>query len=81
MGVNASSFTRYFIRNEKKSFLPFILPLLGFLVCFYLWYSLDIKAKIVGLCWLSAGVAYGAWRTSWFSKPLLFAKLDSDEES
>ncbi len=78
MGVNASSFVRYFIRNEKKSFLPFILPLLGFLVCFYLWFSLDIKAKIVGLCWLSTGVAYGAWKTSWFTKPLLFAKLDND---
>jgi amino acid transporter len=79
MGVNASSFIRYFIRGEKKSFLPFILPLLGFLVCFYLWYSIDIKAKIVGLCWLSCGVAYGAWRTSWFRNPLMFAKLDNDE--
>jgi amino acid transporter len=81
MGVNAAAFIRYFLRNEKKSFFPFILPILGFLVCFYLWFSLDIKAKIVGLCWLSAGLAYGAWRTSWFTKPLLFAKLDNDEDS
>jgi amino acid transporter len=78
MGVNASTFVRYFLRSDKKSLWPFILPLLGFVVCFYLWLSLDIKAKIVGICWLSTGLLYGAWRTSWFRKPLLFAKIDNE---
>ncbi|MCU0362842.1 MAG: APC family permease [Bacteroidales bacterium] len=79
MGVNASAFTRYFIRSEKKNILQFLLPLLGFAVCFYLWMSLDIKAKIVGLCWLSAGVLYGAWRTSWFRKPLLYVDFEKED--
>lgn len=78
MGVNASTFVRYFLRSDHKRFWPFILPLLGFVVCLYLWLSLDIKAKIVGLCWLSTGVLYGAWRTSWFRKPLVYAKIDND---
>lgn len=81
MGVNVSAFVRYFVRNEKKNFWTFILPVLGFAVCLYLWLSLGIKAKIVGICWISLGILYGAWKTSWFRKPLEFAKIDNGEES
>jgi len=79
MGVNASSFVRYFLRGERKTFGSFIIPLLGFTICLYLWLSLGIMAKIVGICWLSAGVLYGAWKTSWFRKPLQFARIEYDE--
>jgi amino acid transporter len=79
MGVNASSFVRYFVRGERKTIASFIVPLLGFTICLYLWLSLGIMAKIVGICWLSAGVLYGAWKTSWFRKPLQFARIESDE--
>ena len=79
MGVNASSFVRYFIRGERKTIGSFIVPILGFTICLYLWLSLGIMAKIVGICWLSAGVLYGAWKTSWFRKPLQFARIESDE--
>lgn len=81
MGVNVSAFVRYFLRNEKKNFWPFILPLLGFVVCLYLWLSLGVKAKIVGICWISLGILYGAWKTSWFRKPIQFARIETDEES
>jgi putrescine importer len=80
MGVNASSFVRYFILAERKKFWNFMVPFLGFSICLYLWISLGVYAKIVGLCWLTAGVAYGAYRTSWFRKPLQFAKLDNSDE-
>jgi putrescine importer len=80
MGVNVSAFVHYFLRNEKKNFIHFIVPLLGFSVCLYLWLSLGIKAKIAGLCWLSAGVLYGAYRTSWFRKPLQFAKIENSDD-
>ena len=79
MGVNAAAFVRYFIRGEKRTFGRFILPVLGFVVCFYLWLSLGLAAKIVGICWLCAGVLYGAYKTSWFRKPLQFAKIESDD--
>ncbi len=81
MGVNASSFVRYFVRGERKTVTSFIVPLLGFIVCLYLWLSLGIMAKIVGICWLSAGVLYGAWKTSWFRKPLQFARIENDENN
>jgi putrescine importer len=79
MGVNASSFVHYFLRAERKTTWNLLTPLLGFAVCFYLWYSLGPKAKLAGLAWLSAGVAYGAWRTSFFRKPLAFAPLNDDD--
>ena len=80
MGVNASSFVHYFLRTDKKKLTYLIVPVLGFAVCFLLWLSLGYKAKLAGLCWLSMGVLYGAYRTSWFRKPLQFAKIESDDE-
>ncbi len=80
MGVNASSFTRYFLRGDKKTFGRFIIPVLGFLICLYLWTSLDWKAKIVGISWLSCGLLYGGIKTSWFRKPLQFARIESDDD-
>lgn len=80
MGVNIASFVRYFFRSKRKTFGGFIIPVLGFSICLYLWLSLGYKAKIAGLCWLAAGVSYGAYRTSWFRKPLQFTKIESDDE-
>ena len=80
MGVNVSSFVRYFLRAERKHFINLLVPVLGFVVCFYLWLSLGIAAKTAGLVWLAIGVLYGAWRTSWFRKPMDFARIASDDE-
>jgi putrescine importer len=80
MGVNVSAFVHYYLKAEKKRFTYLIVPILGFTVCLYLWFSLGIKAKIVGISWLSIGLSYGAYRTNFFKKPLQFAKLESTEE-
>jgi len=80
MGVNMSSFVHYFLRAERKTFGSFIVPFLGFGICLYLWLSLGVTAKTAGLIWLSVGVLYGAWRTSWFRKPLDFGRIDDADE-
>ncbi|HUX94276.1 MAG TPA: APC family permease [Bacteroidales bacterium] len=80
MGVNASSFVHYFLGSKKKTFWSFMVPVLGFSICLYLWFSLGGSAKIVGMIWLSIGVLYGAYRTSWFRKPLQFAELNNNED-
>ena len=80
MGVNASSFTRYFLHSERKTFGNLIVPFLGFFICLYLWISLGINAKIVGMSWLTAGVLYGAYRTSWFRKPLQFVPIENNND-
>jgi len=76
MGVNASSFVHYFVRGHRRSFSHFIVPILGFSVCMYLWLSLGTLAKIIGMCWLMAGVLYGAWKTSWFRNSIQFEKVE-----
>jgi len=79
MGVNAAAFVRYFLRGPRRTVWNFLPPVLGFAVCGYLWASLGAKAKIAGLCWLAAGLLYGAWRTAFFTRPLQFAPLDPDD--
>jgi putrescine importer len=72
MGVNASAFMHYFARQPEKRITNFVIPIVGFLVCLGLWWNLSIYAKILGTIWMAAGIAFGAWKTEWFRKPLSF---------
>ncbi|HTV42270.1 MAG TPA: APC family permease [Candidatus Sulfotelmatobacter sp.] len=81
MGVNVSALLHYFVRGERKTFWNLVSPLCGFSVCAYLWWSLGRPAHIVGSLWLASGVLYGAWRTSFFRKPIYFAATDASEAS
>ena len=80
MGVNLSALLHGYIRSARKSFWNLLSPVIGFIVCAYLWWSLGRTAHIVGTIWLLTGVLYGAWRTSFFHKPIQFAKLDGGDE-
>jgi amino acid transporter len=71
-GVNLAAFTRYWVRSSERRASNFVLPLLGALICFYLWLSLRLPAKLAGGAWLAAGVLYGAIRTRGFRRPLSF---------
>jgi amino acid transporter len=66
MGVNLAAFVHGWVRAPARRMMNFILPLLGFLVCLYLWVSLRWPAKIAGGIWLAAGVVYGAIKTRGF---------------
>jgi amino acid transporter len=66
MGVNLASLTHYWVRAERRRFVDFLLPSLGFLICLYLWLSLRTPAKIAGGIWLGAGLIYGAIKTRGF---------------
>jgi putrescine importer len=78
MAVNLAAFIHYFVRGERKIW-NFIAPVLGFLICAYLWLGLGKWAIIVGLCWLTTGVIYGAWRTAFFTRPIRYAEIDGNE--
>jgi amino acid transporter len=79
MGVNLCALIHYFVRGRDRRVRFLIPPILGFLICLYLWVNLSWLTLIIGASWLCAGVLYGAWRTSFFTKPLQFAPLESDE--
>ena len=72
MGVNLAAFTRYWVRGTTRRVRDLVLPLLGFLICLYLWLSLRLPAKIAGGAWLAAGVIYGAIQTRGFRRSLSF---------
>lgn len=40
MGVNAAAFLRYYVRQQERRLVNFFPPLVGFMVCFYIWLSL-----------------------------------------
>ena len=71
MGVNLSAFMRYWVRADDRRWSNFVLPLLGFLICLYLWLSLRWPAKVAGGLWLGAGVVFGAIKTRGFRRELV----------
>jgi putrescine importer len=78
MGVNLAAFTHYWIRAGRKRPIDFVLPLLGFLICLYLWLSLRQPAKLAGGLWLGAGVLYGAIKTRGFRRDLVSFELPAE---
>ena len=72
MGVNAAAFTHYFIRRQEKTVSNFVMPVLGFSICLFIWWNLRWQAKAAGVVWLLAGIAYGLYKTNGFRKTLSF---------
>ena len=81
MGVNAASFTRYFLRERNRAWSHFLVPILGFTVCFLLWLNLSRPAKIAGVVWMLLGVAYGAIRTRGFKAELVSFEIPDETEA
>ena len=79
MGVNASSFVHYFLKQPEKKMTHFVLPVVGFLVCLGLWWNLSVPAKIVGTIWMLAGIAFGAWKTRGFRGDLVNFDLPAED--
>lgn len=76
VGVNGAALLHYFVRQPQKKFLNFVSPAAGALICAFLWWSLGWPAKVLGLVWMSLGIAYGFWNTRGFRLPLSFAISD-----
>ncbi|WP_206812492.1 APC family permease [Paradesulfitobacterium ferrireducens] len=70
--VNISVIVHYFIKNKRRSgtdiFKYLVGPVLGALICFSIWYNLDISSKELGLIWVILGIVVLAVRTNFFRK-------------
>lgn len=58
MGVNLSALMHYWVRASERRWTNLIPPVLGFLICLYLWISLSNFAKAAGVAWLIVGLIY-----------------------
>ena len=79
MGVNAAAFVRYFLRAKQKTLGNLLPPVLGFVICFFLWWNLSTKARIFGAIWMAVGIAVGAWKTRGFRGNLIDFELPPEE--
>jgi len=79
MGVNLASLTHYYIRGNDRSMGQLIPPVLGFIICLFIWIHLSKLAMVVGSIWMIAGIAYGAWKTKGFQSDLVNFDVPADE--
>lgn len=79
MGVNLAALTHYYIRGKDRSVGQLIPPVLGFLICLFIWIHLSNLALVVGSIWMLAGIGYGAWKTRGFQSDLVNFDVPSEE--
>jgi putrescine importer len=56
MGVNVASAVLAWRSGRGKQWVPIVLSLLGFVVCFFLWLNLGTMARIAGSIWAALGI-------------------------
>jgi putrescine importer len=73
MGVNLAAIRELYFRRAQgagRSILTgLVMPALGFLFCFAIWWSLPLPAKIAGGAWFLIGFAYDAVKSRGFRRP------------
>jgi len=72
MGVNAAAFVRYFVRERQRKVSHLLVPVIGFVVCAFIWWNLSMPAKILGTVWVALGLIYGAVKTHGFRDIMKF---------
>jgi amino acid transporter len=70
MGVNLAMIKQFYISprecHERRFFYDALMPALGFLFCFAIWWGLKRPAKIAGGIWFLVGFVYCAIKTRGF---------------
>lgn len=79
MGVNASAFIHYGLHAEKRTILSSVLPVLGFLICGFIWLNLSHTALILGGAWMLIGVLYGTFNRKGFCTRAVNFEMPAEE--
>ena len=80
MGVNAAAWVRYYLHAQEKRWSNLVSPLLGFVICFFIWLNLSPAAKVAGGIWMVVGIAYGAVKTKGFQSELVKFDVPPEDE-
>jgi putrescine importer len=79
MGVNAASFIHLWRDGTSRNLSNLAVPVLGFLICGFIWIHLSRPALVLGVIWMAAGIAYGAYHTRGFRAELVSFEIPPDE--
>jgi amino acid transporter len=66
MGVNLAALVHYSVRGGDRRLVSWLPPVLGCVICFYIWLHLRWPAMVLGGVWLLAGLLWGACRKGGF---------------
>jgi amino acid transporter len=78
MGVNAAAFIHHLRSGKRTEFTGFLVPILGFTICGFIWIHLSHPALVLGSVWMAAGITYGAFRTRGFRSELVSFEIPGD---
>jgi putrescine importer len=56
IGVNAAALIHYRFRSQEKVAFATLSPLLGILVCTFIWLNLNWTSKLLGAAWIAVGL-------------------------
>jgi amino acid transporter len=56
IGVNAAALIHYRFRSQEKVAFAALSPLCGILVCTFIWFNLNLNAKLLGAAWIVVGL-------------------------
>ena len=56
IGVNAAALVHYRFRSQEKVAFAALSPLCGILVCTFIWFNLNLNAKLLGAAWIAVGL-------------------------
>lgn len=79
MGVNAAAFTRDVLHEGRRDLAIFLVPVLGFFICGFIWIHLSRPALLLGSVWMVLGIGYGAIRTRGFRSELVSFDVPPEE--
>ena len=79
MGVNLAALVHYYVRGADRTMGQLIPPILGFIICFFIWIHLSNLALVAGSIWMACGIAYGAVKTRGFRGDLVNFDVPADE--
>jgi hypothetical protein len=56
IGVNTAALIHYKYRSREKVAFAALSPLAGIVVCAFIWFNLNLNAKLLGAGWIAIGL-------------------------